>query len=306
MKITRVISLLLACLVICVSAAPLTLSQRRIANIQAVYTNLVFPNPLPLVASNGTAATFFHPNVTGRINPVGIFAGRQDTVEYFYALGNPVTGTINDGDQYVIQNDIRILDILGTRASIQVNIHFAYWPATTTDHNVTQTGWFGFFPDEDTIAWYDLTIIRLDQASDQPASTDPAAIETLCTQAQQRCVGANQQFDNQTACVAFMTSIDFGSWGNAWSNTVICRIVHNLLTRVRPEYHCPHVGPTGGEKCVYHSYDSWYDTEYVADLPPDHYHGSHGGSSGNGGHGGSGGNGGHGGGGGGNGGHGHH
>jgi len=250
-------------------AADMTLAQRREANIRAIYDHLVYPNPLPLIRSNGTLATFFHPNVTGRINPVGVFGGRQDTVEYFYALGNPVSGTISDGERRVIENDIRILDIVGTRASIQVNIHFANYPSNDTTTNLTQTGWFGFNPDDDRVAFYDLTIIRLDQEADEPAAYNPAIIESLCTSQSTTCVGANQQFDNVSSCEAFMNTIDFGSWGNAWSNTVVCRLLHNTLTQVRPEFHCPHVGPTGGEKCVYHSYDSWYATEYVVNLPPD-------------------------------------
>lgn len=49
---------------------------------------------------------------------------------------------------------------------------------------------------------------------------------------------------------------------------MLCNIndyTDNLLTRVRPEYHCPHVGPSGGEKCVYHSYASWYNVNFVED-----------------------------------------
>lgn len=43
----------------------------------------------------------------------------------------------------------------------------------------------------------------------------------------------------------------------------------NLLTRVRPEYHCPHVGRTGGEKCVPHTYQSWFNVDFVENLQLD-------------------------------------
>jgi len=253
--------------VACATAA--SLQERREAAVRAVYANLVYPNPIPLVHSNGTAATFFHPNVTGRITPIGVFSSRQDTVEYFYALANPVFGNISTGDYRSIQNDIRILDLVGVRASVQANIHLARYPSTDTEYNLTQTGWFGFNPDEDAIAWYDLTIIRVDQAANKSPSTYNITIQVICQQIQERCTGPYQQYEDVDNCTAFLHSIDFGSWGNAYSDTVVCRGVHNTLTQVRPEYHCAHVGPTGGERCVFHSYQSWYDTEYVVNLPPD-------------------------------------
>ena len=36
-------------------------------------------------------------------------------MRYFYVLGNPVDGTIAEGQTRVVQNDIRVLDIVGTR-----------------------------------------------------------------------------------------------------------------------------------------------------------------------------------------------
>lgn len=47
-----------------------------------------------------------------------------------------------------------------------------------------------------------------------------------------------------------------------WGDNVVCRQIHLLLTNVRPEVHCPHVGPTGGGKCV----DIEYSREYFDDA----------------------------------------
>jgi hypothetical protein len=70
-------------------------------------------------------------------------------------------------------------------------------------------------------------------------------------------------------CMTFMHSIPFGSYTRANSNTFTCRSLHALLTPLRPDVHCAHVGFTGGGKCVDFPYESYYD-----DFSPKD-HGSH-------------------------------
>ena len=55
-----------------------------------------------------------------------------------------------------------------------------------------------------------------------------------------------------------MNSIDFGTTDRYWSNSVQCRSLHLKLASIRPAYHCPHVGPDGGHKCVDVDYNSLY------------------------------------------------
>jgi len=63
--------------------------------------------------------------------------------------------------------------------------------------------------------------------------------------------------------------IEFGTWSDAWSDTVVCRSLHIILAQVRPWYHCPHAGPSGGGKCIFHPYNEWLETEFVTDPEPD-------------------------------------
>jgi len=228
---------------------------------------LIYPKASEIIQT-GDAQDIFSPNISGRINAVGVFDGFQDSIEYFYALAGPVDGVLTTGTFYVSRVDIIILDIVGTRASVQANIWFIAYNTTNT-HYIAMTGWIVFIPDSALVKAYDLTLLRLDQEADIPASEYPAAIQALCAETQQRCVGDDQQFANQSECVAFMSSLDFGSWSDAWSNTVVCRELHVILTQVRPDFHCPHVGPTGGGKCIFHTYDEWLNTTYVAFPDPD-------------------------------------
>lgn len=57
-----------------------------------------------------------------------------------------------------------------------------------------------------------------------------------------------------------------GNFDEAWGDNVVCRSIHLMLTVVRPEVHCPHVGPVGGSppdnyKCV----DIDYSLDYFDD-----------------------------------------
>jgi len=247
------------------NCCPLTLTQQRANVVRSVYQNLIFPGPFEILLSGGASQDAFDPSVTGRVNAVGQFDGFTDSIEYFYALAlQPATPQLIPGVSiYVYDIDITLLDVVGTRASIMINIWFQTYLVPNSTFYLTEIGWFVFTPNTAKILHYDLTILRMDQIFDAMSLPHANSIYELCTGVQQLCVGPNQQYSNFTACVEFMSGIDFGSWSNVWSNTVVCRTVHSILAGVSPDVHCPHVGPTGGMKCVYHSYFEWLEYTYV-------------------------------------------
>jgi hypothetical protein len=71
--------------------------------------------------------------------------------------------------------------------------------------------------------------------------------------------------------LAFMQTKPYGSWNRANGDTVTCREAHAILTSLRPEVHCPHVGKTGGMVCVDVAYESYFDTRYRRGRPPLHW-----------------------------------
>jgi hypothetical protein len=75
-----------------------------------------------------------------------------------------------------------------------------------------------------------------------------ATIQNVCTRAQAVCTGANTQYASITDCISQLTAKPYGTFADAWSDTVVCRILHVVLAAVDPTVHCPHVGPTGGGK----------------------------------------------------------
>ena len=95
------------------------------------------------------------------------------------------------------------------------------------------------------------------------------SILQICTLTQQRCGGPYQQWDSIPQCVASLSEREYGNYGEAWGDNIVCRTIHLVLTLTRPDVntcllplsrsvnantprqiHCPHVGPSGGGKCV--------------------------------------------------------
>jgi hypothetical protein len=92
-------------------------------------------------------------------------------------------------------------------------------------------------------------------------------IQEICGLQAQTCVGPNTVYDGVDDCMRTLAAKPFGRSDETWGDNVVCRIVHVLLTKIRPEagftfehpeffrsdfrqVHCPHVGPTGGGKCI--------------------------------------------------------
>lgn len=87
------------------------------------------------------------------------------------------------------------------------------------------------------------------------------AAKGLCPVIQQRCQGKDQQYASVEDCAQQLGAKPFGNFDEAWGDNIACRTIHIILTMVRPDVHCPHVGPTGGGKCV----DIDYSTDYFDD-----------------------------------------
>lgn len=96
------------------------------------------------------------------------------------------------------------------------------------------------------------------------------AIESICTIAEEYCTGANLQYANYDECVAVLNQKRMGESFEGGRDTVFCRNLHQVMLPFRPEVHCPHVGPSGGDMCrdndtTYHYVIDSY-TSYFANL----------------------------------------
>lgn len=127
--------------------------------------------------------------------------------------------------------------------------------------NITQDGYWEF-DKEGRIERFDLVDRNLGLwmiESGVNNYTDPAVrqqtIGEICQTHELFCNDENEQYNSTEACIEFLSSIDYGTPDQIWSNTTICRFIHVLLVPFRPEVHCPHIGPSGGGECVPVDYD---------------------------------------------------
>jgi len=225
----------------------------RRAKVEEIYTDLVAPTPILIVTGQKSVAHIFDTNVRGRVTPLGKFIGFQGTQEYFYGL--------SAAQNVVTQVNIRSLVSTGDKVSVEVDIFFNRPPEAGGPQNLTQTGFYRFNNDNLVIS-FDLAILNLGKAVDVPAVAQPQVILQMCQALSGPSGTCATTYPNVAACVTFMSSIPFGSWNRANSNSVVCRQLHTILTPLRPDIHCPHVSPSGGGACIEFSYESFYEEDF--------------------------------------------
>ncbi|KAJ3794180.1 hypothetical protein GGU11DRAFT_811428 [Lentinula aff. detonsa] len=76
----------------------------------------------------------------------------------------------------------------------------------------------------------------------------------VCQMSTQYCTSENQVYASNDACMRFITRIPFGQPWEGGMDNGWCRYVHKNMVKYRPEVHCPHIGPTGGDMCIPRDY----------------------------------------------------
>ncbi|KAF7300304.1 hypothetical protein HMN09_00913600 [Mycena chlorophos] len=246
--------------------------------VQAIYNLTVYPNNL-VIFSGDIPPGLFNENATGRIDPVGDFFGFQDSVEYFFGLAPTPTGQAPNG----VFSSADVVEFVS--GCPQVAASTVYFTDRTLNADNT-TGElvsmlkqvaFWHFDDDGAVLDYDAWIPNIPKQVNltQPGFFTPQGmnitLNTLCAAQASTCVGANQVYTSPEQCYEILSQRDFGDWDEVWGDNVICRTLHVRLALIRPEVHCPHVGPTGGGKCVYADYVQAYfsnDTQVFGPSGP--------------------------------------
>ncbi|KKP06142.1 hypothetical protein THAR02_01745 [Trichoderma harzianum] len=233
---------------------------------QTFVTALKYPNNIK--QANEINSTFFAENVFGRVDITGEFQGVELNTEYIFALFN--NATKKDIPSYntlfgpILEADIVHFSASGDIASATTILTYDGFPSVYSAPLV----WTLLFNQQGQILEYDvmfpLVEWSLDDAFNRTAqalnltSTDAAQVEvqqliatSICAVHDKFCTGANQQYATNAECMN--TLVNEKPLGRAyqWSHdTVGCRCIHQAMVPLRPEVHCPHIGPTGGNFCV--------------------------------------------------------
>jgi len=274
---------LLAATFLC-SEADITAARKAkfLSNILSVYNMTIYPNNNYIIRT-GHIPDVLHDNVHARVYDFAIdLEGPLTTAEYFYGL-TPNDYTYPEPLAEVIVG-VGVQHFMADEDEAWTSVNYITENlATGIKSNGTQLGHWRFADNDKIVeadnvqAYFDLAFREL-----VPDVAFPfymaLLINQTCTREVMNCVGANKQYDNYTACANFILTLPFGSpLLNQW-NSGTCRWWHSFLTFLRPDFHCPHVGPTGGGVCVDFTLESLYEPFFPHAnnrlVGPSHYYAS--------------------------------
>ncbi|MCJ1269838.1 hypothetical protein MMC22_009731 [Lobaria immixta] len=240
-------------------------AERNLDTISKIYNRTTYPTLLEFIANRSASVPsgLFNANAKGRITPVGNFTGFDDSTEYFFAL-SPVPVA----PSYLTFLSATITHFTSGCPEIASSVvHFrngVFHPGSPDDGKYVTTlkqVAFWKFDDAGAVLEYEAWIpsLRLYANSTGPVQpTRTEFIQQICGTMQQLCTGPNAQYSSFEDCTTVLSQKPYGDYDNLWADNVHCRSIHLLLARIRPSIHCPHLGPTGGGKCVDVSYNSAY------------------------------------------------
>lgn len=251
-------------------------NERTVQGVLRLYNTAMVDQCGQYLNALRTNMTRFHelidPVVTltaaGRIHPLGFFDNREGMVEYFMLACFGRSAVIRETWQVMtVWNDTVFFDIdfclqpppgnLSNPCGNLTHIGFA---------RVDQTGRVRSLKVMfQRLGISDLVLPPLNNpgALATAQAVQNATLRGICQLATAVCTGANQQFADMNACIAYYESIPYGGWERGDQQDLGCVTLHSILTQSRPSVHCPHIGPTGGGKCIAHNTKSFYDTDDI-------------------------------------------
>lgn len=212
----------------------------------------------------GNSSTVFTPDVQGRVDITRTFDGDELNREYIFGLfadpnhpslvGVPVNYSITQFTAYDnIASATTVVTFNATTFGVLVPVTIDTWIEFNENGKIAKYDavfrWFEFLLDfllEETAAKINAT------SADQAVKyVSDILAKTICATHEQNCNGSNKQYSNETACYEYLTqSIRFGKSYELGRNTLLCREVHEHMVPLRPDVHCSHIGPSGGNYCV--------------------------------------------------------
>ncbi|KAJ7159483.1 hypothetical protein C8R46DRAFT_1001740 [Mycena filopes] len=234
-----------------------------------------FTYPRIIEVAKGINYTGFTEDVVGRVDITETFVGQELNTEYFFGL---FAGLANSNSTPLIG-----IPLNGTLTNLVVDNNFVL-TTTVRDFNWT----VGVFPlvwelkfmfnDAGLVTQYDAVLVHASALFAQvwpklakhlivelglPADTsDTVALQTraaidICSTHETYCLGPNQQYNSTKSCMDFVLhQIPFGEGWQGGQNSAFCRYIHTPMIAFRPSVHCPHVGPSGGDMCFDHPYET--------------------------------------------------
>jgi hypothetical protein len=258
------------------SASTIVTRQTAAANceiykikVRKIYDNLISPIPLLILLGQISTNDLFSTISQMRISGIGEFPNRLGEIEYLYGFSAAATVTTVHHNRFICE---------GNNVMVSPDIQFDV-PGSVFGHdiyNLTQWSIWTFDPILKTVISADATILDVGKV-DYPIEAQLPGIEQICyllTMPTPQSAGngipgagicppafsPSSYYTDLNHCINFMSSIPFGSFTHANSNTTICRFLHATLAIFDPITHCPHTSPLGGHKCIDFPFDYYYSS----------------------------------------------
>ncbi|KAF7367698.1 Secreted protein [Mycena sanguinolenta] len=221
--------------------------------------------------------------VAKSINYTGFTEGQELNTEYLFGvfagiangavagtplIGIPLNGTLLD---LVIENNIMIVTTLRD-FNWTVAIDPTIWQIKfmfNDDGLVTQYDGIlyrssALYADVlPKVAQAAMAELNLPANISQTVALQTRAATDICAGHEAFCTGANQQYNSTADCMDFvMNAIPMGDVWQSGQNTAFCRYLHTTMVQLRPTVHCPHIGPSGGDMCFDHTYESMVQSPF--------------------------------------------
>jgi len=234
----------------------LELSALHLQYATAFYNGSIQKNAAAILAGTMPIPPVIHPAVLGNVHPTFIGMNYNLTLEYFWGLtSSPAYGSVVTN--VLIQNFANGFGEFEDRCWFKAILQWSN--STGGINNYTIVNQMRFDSKTNKIIEFEIFVIdevlftRQGGLDVRVPAQKTAAIAGTCELIQSSCYGPNLQYENQTACVAFMDSIPYNDEGLLLTSTVECRELHAHIASISYDFaiiHCPHAGVTGGGRCI--------------------------------------------------------
>ncbi|KAF7367693.1 Secreted protein [Mycena sanguinolenta] len=255
--------------------------QQMLGFLQQFNADLSYPQNIAVAKTINY--TGFTEDVVGRVDVTETFIGQELNTEYLFGLfAGIATGAVAGTPLIGVPLNATLVDLV-----IENNLMIA---TAQRDFNWTvaiePTLWQlkFLFNDEGLVTQYDAILYRssalfatvlpkvakaaIKELRLPPHTSDTVALQTraatdVCAGHAAYCTGANKQYKSTEACMDFVLHrIPLGEIWQGGQNTAMCRYIHTPMLQLRPAVHCPHVGPSGGDMCFDHTYESMVQSPF--------------------------------------------
>ena len=224
---------------------PSSWAQRNYETVRNIYNMTIFPHNQAFITRGIEAvpAGLFATNASGRITPVGNFTGFEDSVEYFFGLT-----PIPQAPLFDTWTNARIVSFSSECPQVASSVVYGDVSgvspnATTYGKKITTIKQIAFWRFDDTgaVVAYDAWLPNLQRYSQLQFGTPPtsqfqdAEIEQICVSQNSLCTGSNTQYNSTADCIKHLKAKKFGNFDELWGDNVVCRSLHVLLAKLRPD-----------------------------------------------------------------------